>query len=45
MSFGLEDVRNLLGHSTIVLTSDTYGYVLEHPQRQLARAVDAVLDE
>lgn len=39
MSFGLEDVRSLLGHSTIVLTSDTHGHVLEQPQRQLARAV------
>ncbi|MCY7419351.1 MAG: hypothetical protein LH650_12825 [Chloroflexi bacterium] len=27
--FTLEDVRNLLGHSSIVLTSDTYGHVLQ----------------
>ena len=28
----LEDVKNLLGHSTIVLTSNTYGHVLERRQ-------------
>ncbi len=26
---GLEDVKNLLGHSSITLTSNTYGHVLE----------------
>jgi integrase len=41
--FGLEDVKNLLGHSTIVLTSNTYGHVLEQRQRQVAAAMDAVL--
>jgi integrase len=39
----LEDVKNLLGHSFITLTSNTYGHVLEHRQRQVARAMDAVL--
>ena len=39
----LEDVKNLLGHSTIVLTSNTYGHVLEQRQRQVARAMDAAL--
>ena len=32
------------GHTTITLTSDTYGHVLEARQRQVARAMDAVLD-
>ena len=27
---GLEDVKNQLGHSSITLTSNTYGHVLEH---------------
>ena len=39
----LEDVKNLLGHSSITLTSNTYGHVLEQRQRQVARAMDAVL--
>lgn len=39
----LEDVKNLLGHSSIVLTSNTYGHVLERRQRQVARAMDVVL--
>jgi hypothetical protein len=38
-----EDVKNLLGHSSITLTSNTYGHVLEQRQRQVARAMDAVL--
>ena len=37
----LEDVKNRFGHSSITLTSNTYGHVLE--QRQVARAMDAVL--
>jgi len=41
--FGLEDVKDLLGHSSIVLTSDTYGHVLEQRQRQVADGMDAVL--
>jgi integrase len=39
----LEDVKQLLGHSSIVLTSNTYGHVLEQRQRQVARAMDVVL--
>jgi integrase len=39
----LEDVKNLLGHSPIVLTSNTYGHVLEQRQRQVTIAMDAVL--
>ena len=39
----LEDVKNQLGHSTIVLTSNTYGHVLEQRRRQVAAAMDAVL--
>jgi site-specific recombinase XerD len=41
--FGLEDVKNLLGHSTIVLTSNTYGHVLEQRQEEMARGMDAAL--
>ncbi|MCY7420022.1 MAG: tyrosine-type recombinase/integrase [Chloroflexi bacterium] len=39
----LEDVKNLLGHSTIVLTSNTYGHVLEQRKREVARGMDVVL--
>jgi integrase len=41
--FTLEDVKNLLGHSSIVLSSNTYGHVLEQRQHQVARGMDAVL--
>jgi integrase len=41
--FTLEDVKNLLGHSSIVLTSNTYGHVLERRQLQVAEGMDAVL--
>jgi hypothetical protein len=34
--FGLQDVKDLLGHSSIVLTSNTYGHVLEARQREVA---------
>ena len=37
------NVKNLLGHSTIVLTSNTYGHVLEQRQQEMARGMDAVL--
>ncbi len=40
--FGLEDVKYQLGHSSIVLTSNTYGHVLERRQREVARGMDAV---
>ncbi len=39
----LEDVKQLLGHSSITLTSNTYGHVLEQRQRQVAQAMDSVL--
>jgi integrase len=41
--FMLEDVKNLLGHSSIVLTSNTYGHILEQRQREVARGMDIVL--
>ena len=41
--FTLEDVKNLLGHSSITLTSNTYGHVLERRQEQVAAGMDAVL--
>ncbi len=41
--FTLEDVKNLLGQSSIVLTSNTYGHILAGRQRQVARGMDAVL--
>jgi len=41
--FTLEDVKNQLGHSSIVLTSNTYGHVLDQRQQQVARGMDAVL--
>lgn len=41
--FTLEDVKNLLGHSSITLTSNTYGHVLEQRQAQVAAEMDAVL--
>ena len=41
--FTLEDVKNLLGHSSIVLTSNTYGHVVEQRQREVALGMDAAL--
>jgi integrase len=41
--FTLEDAKNLLGHSSIVLTSNTYAHVVEQRQRQVAAGMDAVL--
>jgi len=41
--FTLEDVKNLLGHSSKVVTSNTYGHVLEQRQHDVARGMDAVL--
>ena len=38
---GLEDVKNLLGHSSITLTSNTYGHVPGARQREVARVMDA----
>jgi hypothetical protein len=39
----LQDVKEQLGHSSIVLTSNTCGHVLEARQREVARAMEAVL--
>jgi len=39
----VEDVKNLLGHSSITLTSNTYGHVVERRQQQVAAGLDAVL--
>jgi integrase len=39
----LEDVKQLLGHSSITLTSNTHGHVLEQRQRQVAQAMDTGL--
>jgi len=41
--FTLEDVKDLLGHSSITLTSNTYGHVVERRQQQVAEGMDAVL--
>ena len=41
--FTLEDVKDLQGHPSIVLTSNTCGHVLEARQREVARGMDAVL--
>lgn len=41
--FTLEDVKNMLGHSSIVLTSNTNGHVLEQRQLRVAQGMDAVL--
>ena len=41
--FTLEDVKNLLGHSSITLTSNTYGHLVERRQRQMARGMDTIL--
>jgi len=35
--------RTFSVHSSIVLTSNTYGHVLERRQHQVAQAMDAVL--
>lgn len=39
----LEDVKQQLGHSSITLTSNTYGHVPERRQPKVARVMDAVL--
>ncbi|HEY3007900.1 MAG TPA: site-specific integrase [Micromonosporaceae bacterium] len=41
----LRTVMELLGHSTIRLTADTYGHVLPARARQAATAIDRVLGE
>lgn len=39
----LQDVTEQLGHSTIVLTNDTYGHSLDGRRSEMARELDAVL--
>ena len=39
----LQDVKEQLGHSTIVLTSDTYGHLLDGRRSEMARELEAVL--
>jgi integrase len=41
--FTLEDVKRVLGHSSIQLTSDTYGHLVEGRSREIASGMDAVL--
>ena len=41
--FTLQDVEQLLGAPWIVLTSKTYGHMLEQRQRLVALGMDAVL--
>jgi integrase len=41
--FTLEDVKNLLGHSTIALTSNTYGHYEERRGRELAAGMDKAI--
>ncbi|MFF0656711.1 hypothetical protein [Micromonospora tulbaghiae] len=41
----LRTVMELLGHSTIRMTADTYGHVLLARARQAASAIDRVLGE
>ena len=39
----LQDVKEQLGHSTIVLTSNTYGHLLDERRSEMARELEAVL--
>jgi integrase len=41
----LRTVMELLGHSTIRLTADTYGHVLPARARKAAEAMDRLLEE
>jgi integrase len=41
----LRTVMELLGHSTIRLTADTYGHVLPARARQAASVIDRILGE
>jgi integrase len=41
--YTLEDVKQLLGHASIVLTSNAYGHVLAERQLAVARGMDAAL--
>jgi integrase len=41
--YTLEDVKQLLGHSTITLTSNTYGHIVERRSRELADGMETLL--
>ncbi|MEU5908564.1 tyrosine-type recombinase/integrase [Micromonospora sp. NPDC047467] len=41
----LRTVMELLGHSTIRMTADTYGHVLPTRARQAASAIDRILGQ
>lgn len=41
--WALEDVKNLLGHSTIALTSNTYGHYLERRGREVAAGMERAI--
>ena len=43
LGYGLEDVKQILGHSTIRVTSDTYRHPVEARQRQVADGLDEAL--
>lgn len=39
----LDDVKRVLGHASIALTSDTYGHLIEGRSREISEAMDRVL--
>ena len=41
--FTLEDVKRVLGHASIVQTSNTYGHLVRERQLQVAKGMDAAL--
>lgn len=43
--WALEDVKNLLGHSTIALTSNTYGHYLERRGREVAAGMERAVGD
>ena len=43
--FSLDDVKRVLGHSSIAMTSDIYGHLVEGRSRELADRLDRVLGE
>jgi integrase len=43
LGFGLEDVKQILGHSTIRVTSDTYSHPVDERQRLVADGMDRAL--
>ena len=41
----LFDVKELLGHASITMTSDTYGHMLDHRAGTVADLLGSVLDD